>query len=82
VAHRAAHRIQARRVRLVEIGYRPIPLPDTEPALTSGTSSTARRFQRKPEESMLTGDQNMIEPNATVHYNLAAPTISFPLARW
>ena len=32
------------------------------------------RFQRKPEESlMLTGDQNMIELNATVHYNLSHP---------
>jgi HflK protein len=32
------------------------------------------RFQRKPEESlMLTGDQNMIELNATVHYDLVRP---------
>jgi membrane protease subunit HflK len=32
------------------------------------------RFERKPEEAlMLTGDQNMIELNATVHYNLSHP---------
>src|SRR5262249_16062263 len=32
------------------------------------------RFQRKPEESLvLTGDQNMMEVTATVHYRLSQP---------
>ena len=32
------------------------------------------RFERKPDESlMLTGDQNMIEMTAVVHYNLERP---------
>jgi Cu+-exporting ATPase len=69
-------RIQARRVRVVEVGFRSTSTrPDAEPAAYEwNVQHRAGRFQRKPEESlMLTGDQNMIELNATVHYDLARP---------
>jgi Cu+-exporting ATPase len=69
-------RIQARRVRVVEIGFRSTSSsPDTEPAAYEwNVQHRSGRFQRKPEEAlMLSGDQNMIELNATVHYSLARP---------
>ena len=69
-------RIQARRVRTLEIGFRSNPnVPDSEPAAYEwNVQHRSGRFQKKPEESlMLTGDQNMIEVNATVHYRLAKP---------
>ncbi|MGH9657869.1 MAG: FtsH protease activity modulator HflK [Bryobacteraceae bacterium] len=69
-------RIKARQTRVVEIGFRSVPsAPDAEPAAYEwNVQHRAGRFQRKPEESlMLTGDQNMIELNATVHYNLVRP---------
>jgi copper-(or silver)-translocating P-type ATPase/HflK protein len=69
-------RIQARRVRVVEIGFRSASAsPDTEPAAYEwNVQHRSGRFERKPEEAlMLTGDQNMIELNATVHYSLAHP---------
>jgi HflK protein len=69
-------RIQARRVRVVEVGFRSnSATPDVEPAAYEwNVQHRSGRFQRKPEESlMLTGDQNMIELTAVVHYNLARP---------
>src|SRR5262249_25702292 len=69
-------RIQAARVRSVEIGFRSNGGPGgTEPAAYEwNVQHRTGRFQRKPEEAlMLTGDQNMIELNAAVHYNLARP---------
>ncbi|MFB3827378.1 MAG: FtsH protease activity modulator HflK [Bryobacteraceae bacterium] len=69
-------RIQAARVRVVEVGYRSASAtPDAEPAAYEwNVQHRSGRFQKKPEESlMLTGDQNMIEVNATVHYNIARP---------
>ena len=69
-------RIQARRVRVVEVGFRSnSATPDAEPAAYEwNVQHRSGRFQRKPEESlMLTGDQNMIELNATVHYHLVRP---------
>src|SRR5262245_30925085 len=69
-------RIQARRVRVVEIGFRSTSFsPDTEPpAYEWNVQHRSGRFERKPEESlMLSGDQNMIELNATVHYRLSHP---------
>jgi Cu+-exporting ATPase len=69
-------RIGARRVRVVEIGFRSNSAsPDTEPAAYEwNVQHRSGRFERKPEEAlMLTGDQNMIELNATVHYSLAHP---------
>jgi Cu+-exporting ATPase len=69
-------RIQARRVRVVEIGFRSTSSsPDTEPAAYEwNVQHRSGRFERKPEEAlMLSGDQNMIELNATVHYRLSHP---------
>jgi HflK protein len=69
-------RVGAQRVRVVEVGFRSnSATPDTEPAAYEwNVQHRSGRFQRKPEESlMLTGDQNMIELTATVHYNLARP---------
>jgi modulator of FtsH protease HflK len=69
-------RIGAQRVRVVEVGFRSnSTTPDNEPAAYEwNVQHRAGRFQRKPEESlMLTGDQNMIELTATVHYNLSRP---------
>ena len=69
-------RIQAKRVRVVEIGYRSnSAAPETEPAAYEwNVQHRSGRFQRMPEEAlMLTGDQNMIELNATVHYSISHP---------
>ena len=69
-------RVQSRRVRSLEIGFRSNSAsPDNEPAAYEwNVQHRAGRFQRKPEEAlMLTGDQNMIELNATVHYDLIHP---------
>ncbi|MBI1791986.1 MAG: cadmium-translocating P-type ATPase [Acidobacteria bacterium] len=69
-------KIKSRQVRVVEVGFRSnAAAPDTEPAAYEwNVQHRSGRFQRKPEEAlMLTGDQNMIELNATVHYNLIRP---------
>jgi modulator of FtsH protease HflK len=69
-------RLGAQRVRVVEVGFRSnSTTPDSEPAAYEwNVQHRSGRFQRKPEESlMLTGDQNMIELTATIHYNLARP---------
>jgi HflK protein len=69
-------RVQDRRVRVVEIGFRTAAAqPDAEPAAYEwNVQHRSGRFQRQSDESlMLTGDQNMIELNATIHYDLARP---------
>jgi Cu+-exporting ATPase len=69
-------RVKARRVRSIEIGFRSgAASTDAEPAAYEwNVQHRSGRFQRRPEESlMLTGDQNMIELNAVVHYNLLRP---------
>jgi Cu+-exporting ATPase len=69
-------RVRPHQVRAVEIGFRSSStLPDAEPAAYEwNVQHRSGRFQRKPEESlMLTGDQNMIELTAVVHYDLARP---------
>jgi len=69
-------RIQARKVRVIEFGFRSgTPLPETEPAAYEWNAQhRSGRFQRRPEESlMLSGDQNMLEVTATVHYRLKRP---------
>ena len=69
-------RVRARQVRVVEIGFRSGAAPSAaEPAAYEwNVQHRAGRFQRRPEESlMLTGDQNLIELNATIHYDLARP---------
>ncbi len=69
-------RVKARQVQVVEIGFRSSAAsPDNEPAAYEwNVQHRGGRFQRRPDESlMLTGDQNMIELNATVHYSLDRP---------
>jgi len=69
-------RVRARRVRVIEIGFRSnATVASAEPAAYEwNVQHRSGRFQRKPEESlMLTGDQNLIELNATVHYDLSRP---------
>jgi HflK protein len=69
-------RIQAHRVRVIEIGFRTNPgTSGAEPAAYEwNVQHRNGRFQSRPEEAlMLTGDQNMIELNATVHYAVAHP---------
>ncbi|MFN0167086.1 MAG: FtsH protease activity modulator HflK [Bryobacteraceae bacterium] len=69
-------RIEARRIRTVEIGYRSAATrPDLEPAAYEwNVQHRAGRFQRRPDESlMLTGDQNLVEVTATVHYEIDRP---------
>ncbi len=69
-------RVKVHAVRSVEIGFRSTSSnPDAEPAAYEwNVQHRSGRFQRIPEESlMITGDQNMIELNATVHYDLRKP---------
>ena len=69
-------RIRAHRVRVVEIGFRSnASTSAAEPAAYEwNVQHRSGRFQSRPEESlMLTGDQNMIELNATVHYEVEHP---------
>jgi HflK protein len=60
----------------VEIGFRTVAsTPENEPVSYEWNAQhSTGRFQKVPEESaMLTGDQNMIELYATVHYVPAHP---------
>jgi HflK protein len=69
-------RVRAHRVRVVEIGFRSnSTAPGAEPAAYEwNVQHRSGRFESRPEESlMLTGDQNMIELNATVHYEVEHP---------
>ncbi|MEO7142040.1 MAG: FtsH protease activity modulator HflK [Bryobacteraceae bacterium] len=71
-------RIQARRVRVVEIGFRSnSATPDQEPAAYEwNVQHRTGRFQRKPEEALvLAGDQNMLEVNCVVHYRIKQPDL-------
>jgi membrane protease subunit HflK len=69
-------RVRSRNVRVVELGFRSnASNGEAEPAAYEwNVQHRSGRFLRKPEESlMLTGDQNMIEVNAVVHYQMARP---------
>ncbi len=69
-------RIRPLQVRVVEIGFRSDASSRTaEPAAYEWNAQhRSGRFQRIPDESLaLTGDQNLIEVNATVHYNVVRP---------
>jgi Cu+-exporting ATPase len=69
-------RMQASRVRTVEIGFRSSSGKAASEPLTYEWNVQHRtgRFQTKPEESlMLSGDLNMIEVNAVIHYRLRKP---------
>jgi Cu+-exporting ATPase len=69
-------RIRANRVRVVEIGFRSNSSASAaEPAAYEwNVQHRNGRFQSRSEEAlMLTGDQNIIELNATVHYEVEHP---------
>jgi Cu+-exporting ATPase len=69
-------RMQASRVRTVEIGFRSSSGKAATEPLTYEWNVQHRtgRFQSRPEESlMLSGDLNMIEVNAVIHYRLRKP---------
>ncbi|MGA2735818.1 MAG: FtsH protease activity modulator HflK [Bryobacteraceae bacterium] len=70
-------RVKGRSVRVVEVGFRSgaASSGEAEPAAYEwNVQHRSGRFQRRPEESlMLTGDQNMIEVNAVVHYQMSRP---------
>jgi Cu+-exporting ATPase len=69
-------RIQARQARVLEIGFRTTSAPafSEPPAFEWNVQHREGRFQPKPEEAlMLTGDQNMVEMTAVVHYDLERP---------
>lgn len=69
-------RIEARRVRIVEIGFRTTEAASFNelPAYEWDVQHRDGRIQLKEEETlMLTGDQNMIEMNAVAHYDLEKP---------
>lgn len=70
------NRVEALKVRTVEIGYRSTAeRPDAQPTTYEWNSQhRSGRFESRREEAlMLAGDQNMIEVNAVVHYRLARP---------
>ncbi len=70
-------RIQASRVRSVEIGFRSnrTSAAGAEPSSYEwNVQHRAGRFVARAEEALaLTGDQNLVELNAAVHYNVIDP---------
>ncbi len=69
-------RLRGRNIRVVEIGFRSDASSNAaEPAAYEwNVQHDAGRFTRNAEESlMLAGDQNMIEVNAVVHYQIIRP---------
>ncbi|MEZ5400973.1 MAG: FtsH protease activity modulator HflK [Bryobacteraceae bacterium] len=69
-------RVKARQVRVAELGFRSAAVgTEAEPAAYEwNVQHRAGRFQRRPEESlMVSGDQNMTELTATVHYRISSP---------
>jgi len=69
-------RIEALRVRTVEIGFRTVATSEfsAPPAYEWDVQHRGGRIQPKEEEAlMLTGDQNMVELSAVVHYRLDKP---------
>ena len=74
-------RMEDLRVRTIEVGFRTLPGAGGEAesageplAYEWNAQHRMGRFERMPDESlMLTGDQNMIEMTAVVHYRLERP---------
>ncbi len=69
-------RVAARRVRVLEIGFRTTPGTkfDEPPSYEWNVQHRGGMLQFQPEESLLlTGDQNMVEAHVAVHYVLADP---------
>jgi HflK protein len=71
------HRLAKLRIRTIEIGFRTLPAAGEmvePPAYEWNVQHRGGRFERQADESlMLTGDQNMIEMTAVVHYDLERP---------
>jgi Cu+-exporting ATPase len=73
-------RVAPRRVRVVEIGYRTNlnpPLSRTEPQTYEwNTQHRLGRYQKVAEEGlMLTGDENLVEVNCVVQYDVRDPAL-------
>jgi Cu+-exporting ATPase len=70
-------RVQASRVRTVEIGFRSSSNSQSSlepPTYEWNVQHRSGRFQTKPEEAaMLSGDLNMIDVNAVIHYRIRKP---------
>ena len=69
-------RIEARRVRVIEIGFRTSEATSFSepPSYEWNLQHRDGRIQLQDEETlMLTGDQNMIEMTAVVHYDIERP---------
>ena len=69
-------RVETKRARAIEIGFRSAAEPEfvEPPAYEWSAQHRSGRFQRRPEEAlMLTGDQNLIELTAVVHYRISKP---------
>ena len=70
-------RVQATRIRTLEIGFRSSSTTQSAPEPATyewNVQHRTGRFQTKPEEAlMLTGDLNMIEVNAVIHYRIRKP---------
>ncbi len=69
-------RIKSREIRIVELGFRTTAAANFNeaPAYEWDVQHRDGRIQLKEEETlMLTGDQNMIEMSAVVHYDLEKP---------
>ncbi|MBI1358027.1 MAG: FtsH protease activity modulator HflK [Acidobacteria bacterium] len=69
-------RIESKRIRTVEIGFRTVPSGEYNepPAYEWNVQHRGGRIQPEESESlMLSGDQNMIELTAVVHYRLVKP---------
>ena len=69
-------RVTAKEVRVIEVGFRTSESAaySEPPSYEWNLQHRDGRIQRRDEEAlMLTGDQNMIEMTAVVHYNIAKP---------
>ena len=69
-------RIKARQPHALEIGFRTTQAPAyaEPPAYEWNVQHREGRFQPRPDEAlMLSGDQNMVELSAVVHYDLERP---------
>ncbi len=71
------NRLDARRVRVIEVGFRTIGTlkESAEPAAYEwNVAHRTGRYQQKLDEAlMLTGDQNLVTTNAVVHYLVDRP---------
>ncbi len=65
-------RVQPRRLRSVEVGFRTVPGTKTATDARNWASPHGDAIRRYPDEAvMITGDDNLIEVLATIHYTIA-----------